>query len=83
MVVERYTQTRVGFWDHLLTPRGIVVFWLLWAGLFVTMVLIVTPGASSQDAQEAEILQGQLAAGYQLDPRLSVCFANPIGKLPR
>jgi 4-amino-4-deoxy-L-arabinose transferase-like glycosyltransferase len=30
------------------------------------MILLVSQGATSQDAQEAEVLQGHLAAGYQL-----------------
>ena len=50
----------------MLSTPGVLCFWLLWAGLFVVVLLVVSPGASTQDAQEAEILQSQLAAGYQL-----------------
>ena len=50
----------------LVTPVNAILFWLLWVGLFVSLMLVAASGASTQDAQEAEVLQGQLAAGYEL-----------------
>ena len=40
--------------------------------LFVTTLAVVAPGAASQDAAEAEMLQNHLAAGYELRNLLSM-----------
>ena len=54
------------FVGALLTPRGVVAFWLLYALAFVLMLLAVLPGRTLQDALSAELLQGHLSGGYQI-----------------
>ena len=51
---------------QMLTTRGVVAFWLLWSLAFVLMLWAVSPGRTLQDALAAELLQGHLAGGYQL-----------------
>jgi len=50
----------------LLTPRGLVTFWLVFAAAFILMLWLVSPGRTLQDALTAELLQRHLAGGYQL-----------------
>ncbi len=50
----------------LLTPRGLVAFWLVFAASFILMLWLVSPGRTLQDALTAELLQRHLAGGYQL-----------------
>jgi len=50
----------------LLTPRGLVTFWLVFAAAFILMLCLVSPGRTLQDALTAELLQRHLAGGYQL-----------------
>ena len=52
--------------DRLLTGRGVVAFWLLYALAFTLMLDAVSPGRTLQDALSAELLQNHLAGGYQL-----------------
>jgi 4-amino-4-deoxy-L-arabinose transferase-like glycosyltransferase len=52
--------------EPLLTRRGVVAFWLLYALSFVLMLWAVSPGRTLQDALSAELLQNHLAGGYQL-----------------
>ena len=52
--------------ERLLTRRGVVAFWLLYALSFVLMLWAVSPGRTLQDALSAELLQNHLAGGYQL-----------------
>jgi hypothetical protein len=50
----------------LLTPRGLVAFWLVFAAAFILTLWLVSPGRTLQDALTAELLQRHLAGGYQL-----------------
>ena len=52
--------------EMLLTRRGVVAFWLVYAVLFVLILWAVSPGRTLQDALSAELLQNHLAGGYQL-----------------
>ena len=52
--------------QSLLTARGVVAFWLIFAASFLVLNLLLAPGRSLQDAIEAELLQGHLSGGYQL-----------------
>ncbi len=52
--------------QSLLTARGVVAFWLIYAASFLVLNLLLAPGRSLQDAIEAELLQGHLSGGYQL-----------------
>jgi hypothetical protein len=50
----------------LLTPRGLVAFWLVSAVAFILMLWLVSPGRTLQDALTADLLQRHLPGGYQL-----------------
>jgi hypothetical protein len=69
----------------LLTPRGLVAFWLVFAAAFVVMLWLVSPGRTLQDALTAELLQRHLAGGYQLRNPLSTngCFGLWSGSRTR
>jgi hypothetical protein len=54
------------FVSALLTPHGLVAFWLVFAASFVLTLWLVSPGRTLQDALTAELLQHHLAGGYQL-----------------
>jgi 4-amino-4-deoxy-L-arabinose transferase-like glycosyltransferase len=52
--------------EGLLSTRGVVVFWLIYAASLLVVQSLLAPGRTLQDAIEAELLQNHLAGGYQL-----------------
>jgi hypothetical protein len=57
--------TRLISVSALLTSRGLVAFWPVFAAAFILMLWLVSPGRALQDALTAEFLEHHLASGYQ------------------